>query len=366
MNSYSGSRRPLRRAKAARGSVAAIVALAALINGSLVRPAFAQGSDPATARALFAEGRKLMAEKKYEDACPKFEESLRLDHGMGTQFNLAFCWEQQGRTASAWATFLDVAAAARAAGQSEREAAARDRASALEPKLSRLTIKVPAPVEGLEITRDDVAVGRAAWGSAVPVDPGTHTLEASAPGKKPWQQQVSVAGGSRVSVDVPQLADAPVAVAAAPPEPEPVRSRRDESLRDSEPMSDEGVSGARVAAWVFGGVGVVGLGVGTYFALSFLSNRSEYNKRCVIQENCEDTTMGVMPPRELVEFYDYKDKALSARTGAYVSFGIAGAALMTSTILFITSGQNSNRGDISVAPLMGSDDGWGAALSGSF
>ncbi|MET0410768.1 MAG: hypothetical protein ABW217_05710 [Polyangiaceae bacterium] len=343
-----------------------MVALAALINGSLVRPAFAQGSDPATARALFAEGRKLMAEKKYEDACPKFEESLRLDHGMGTQFNLAFCWEQQGRTASAWATFLDVAAAARAAGQSEPEAAARDRASALEPKLSRLTIKVPAPVESLEVTRDEVAVGRAAWGSAVPVDPGTHTLKASAPGKKPWQQQVSVAGGSRVSVDVPKLDDAPVAVAAAVTEPEPVRSRSDEPARDMETLRDEGVNGTRVAAWVIGGVGVVGLGLGTFFALKFQSERDKYDGLCVVETNCPEPGPGEAPTPERVEFFERKDNALAARTGAYVSFGVAGAALVTSTILFITSGQNRDRGDISVAPLLGSDDGWGAALSGSF
>src|SRR4051794_25809493 len=67
-------------------------------------------SESAAARALFAEARKLMAAERYDEACPKFEESLRLDQGIGTQFNLAHCWEKQGRTASAWGMFLDVAA----------------------------------------------------------------------------------------------------------------------------------------------------------------------------------------------------------------------------------------------------------------
>ena len=86
-----------------------------------------------------------MAQGKHADACPKLEESQRLDPGIGTQFNLAVCYEQVGRTASAWSTFLDVAGAARAAGQTEREKVARQRATALEPRLIRLTITAPVP-----------------------------------------------------------------------------------------------------------------------------------------------------------------------------------------------------------------------------
>src|SRR5687767_6169905 len=104
-------------------------------------PAHAQ-TDSAAARALFSEGRELMEKDRFEEACPKLEESLRLDHGMGTQFNLAHCWDKLGRTASAWALFLDVAAAARASNQPQRETAARERAKALEPKLTRMRIEV--------------------------------------------------------------------------------------------------------------------------------------------------------------------------------------------------------------------------------
>src|SRR5262245_32588034 len=93
-------------------SAIALGLVGSLVLGGAPRRAVAQ-SDSAGARALFAEGRALMDKDRYEEACPKFEESLRLDPGMGTQFNLAHCWEKLGRTASAWALFLDVAAAAR-------------------------------------------------------------------------------------------------------------------------------------------------------------------------------------------------------------------------------------------------------------
>src|SRR5262245_57364431 len=98
-----------------RASVMASALSLALLAPSAARAQSA--SDPATARVLFAEGRKLLAAKNYAEACPKFEESLRLDSGIGAMYNLADCWEKSGRTASAWAMFLDTAAAARAANQ---------------------------------------------------------------------------------------------------------------------------------------------------------------------------------------------------------------------------------------------------------
>src|SRR6266545_6749182 len=106
----------------------ACVALALLIVIGSPARAFAAAGDEAAARALFLEGRKLVDEGNYADACPKFEESLRLDPGTGTSFNLADCFEHVGRTASAWARFLDVAAASKAADQADRERVARARA----------------------------------------------------------------------------------------------------------------------------------------------------------------------------------------------------------------------------------------------
>src|SRR5262245_30710139 len=110
----------------------------------------------AAAAALFEDGRRLMGEGKFAEACPKLEESQRMDPGMGTLYNLATCWEQTNRTASAWVGYRDVAAAALAAGQSDREKVARGKAAALEPRLMRLKITVHPDVAhgGAEVKRD--------------------------------------------------------------------------------------------------------------------------------------------------------------------------------------------------------------------
>src|SRR4051812_37121593 len=170
----------------------------------------AQSGDSAVAQALFDEAKALMAGGQAAAACPKLEESQRLDPRSGTLINLASCYEQTGRLASAWGRYVDAAASAKLQGNSEREQVARERAAALVPRLSKLAI-VLAPalsaLPGLELRRDGAVVGQPAWGVALPSDPGQHKVSATAPGHRPFEATVTVAGeGQTSTVNVPELA----------------------------------------------------------------------------------------------------------------------------------------------------------------
>lgn len=179
----------------------------------------AQKGDIAGAEALFQEGRRLMDEGKSEAACPKFEESQRLDPGTGTLWHLARCYQETGRLATAWATFHQVAQEAQRLGEKPKVKAALDRAKKLEPKLHKLRIEVPEEnqVKGLAITRGDAQVGSGAWGAAVPVDKGEVLIEASAPGHETWTETVDVSGKKREhSITIPLLEVSPT------PEVEPI------------------------------------------------------------------------------------------------------------------------------------------------
>ena len=180
-------------------------------------------SSDAAATALFDEGLKLMARHDYAAACPKLAESQRLGPSGGTLFNLAECYEHVGRTASAWAAWKDVAARANAAGKSDVERRALARAAALEPNLAKLTLTIdPASdVPGLAVTRDGVAVGHAEFGTPIPVDPGDHTVEASAPAKQSLSTHVVVAAKQAEATLKISLLDAPP---VAPPTPAPEAS----------------------------------------------------------------------------------------------------------------------------------------------
>ena len=215
-----------RTGRAAPARRIAVVLALALAPAALSVPAGAEPTreDRAAATALFDEGRKLAAAKKYAEACPKFEGAMRLDPGMGTLFNLSDCYEQTGRTASAWSGFRDVAAQAKAANLPDREQAARDRAAALEPKLAKVRIVVPPELAGaaLTITRDGSQVPSALVGTGIPLDPGPHTIRVVAEGKEPFETQITLpAKGGTVDVQVPVLApkkaDGPAATATAAP-----------------------------------------------------------------------------------------------------------------------------------------------------
>ena len=272
-------------------------------------------ADKAAAQTLFDEGRKLMAAGKLTEACPKLAESQKLDPGVGTQFHLADCYERTGQTASAWAGFLDAASAARSMGQADREKVAKERAAALAPRLSKLTITSSVvSLAGLEIKRDGAAVGRALWGTAVPVDPGSHMIEATAPGKKAWRSTVKVEGdNASVIVAVPALEDAPVETQATP------------SLGASTDLPPEGKT-RRTIALVVGGVGVVGLGIGTAFALQAKAKYDDSLPSCPTDKNiC--SAQGV----------SLRDDARTAGNVATVAIGAGAAALVAGAILFLTA-----------------------------
>jgi hypothetical protein len=151
-------------------------------------------ADPA-AQAAFDEGRRLMAAKKFDEACAKFEASQALEPLSGTLANLATCNEARGRVATAWAQWVDTEALAHQAHNVRREQLARDRITELRPRLPQLTIDVDPGLPGLEVRRNGEIVPAALLGGPFPVDPGAQRVDATAAGRPPWRAEVTAVEG---------------------------------------------------------------------------------------------------------------------------------------------------------------------------
>lgn len=179
------------------------------------------------ADALFRQGRELMEAGEFEEACRRFEESHRLDFAVGTLMNLALCYKEAGRNASAWSAYRSAAAAARDRGQVERQEVAAKEAADLEKQLNYLVFKVNAPAPDLQITLDGTSIAPSLWSTLLPVDAGTHTLHATAPGHQPRSLTVNVEATStevviealvpRIDRDAPASTDATADIPPAHP-----------------------------------------------------------------------------------------------------------------------------------------------------
>ncbi|AUX38760.1 uncharacterized protein SOCE26_001380 [Sorangium cellulosum] len=206
-------------------------------------------AEESAAERLFREGRALLVEQRFAEACPKLEESLRLEPSLGTTLNLAFCHERLGNVATAWVGFQEALTTARTAGDAAREAFARSRLDALEPRVPWLRVRAAAGGAGadqLTILIDGAALDPVAWDKELPVDPGDHVVAAAHLGEIFWQTTVAMRESQRVDVDVPAAAPAEPAPATAPEPAQQTAAQRDgareeASARSAEPRATGGL-----------------------------------------------------------------------------------------------------------------------------
>jgi hypothetical protein len=282
------------------------------------RPALAQSAtDSASAESLFNEALALLAQEKPAEACRKLEESQHLDPGVGTLLYLADCYQQLGRTASAWATFREAAYLAKDKADN-REHVAIEHARALEAKLSYLTLDVsPEPGVSLEIQHDGKAMGQALWGTAIPVDPGPHALQASAPGKQPWSRTVNVPDGPHEErVSVPRLLDV---------EPEPAVAVKPLPLAPPRPSPSKNQQ--TPIGWALLGVGSAAVITGVVLIVAARDDDKD------AQAQCRPDRVSLCSPAGV----ELGNSARTKATWAGVSTGVGVAALAAGVTLLLTA-----------------------------
>jgi len=304
--------------------------------------------DSAVAQSLFDDATKLITAGNWADACPKLEESQRLDPEQVTEFKLADCYEHVGRTASAWTTFLDLAEVARKANRADRERVARDRAGQLEPKLTRLTVEVPpdARAPGLVVKRDGEVLGEGQYGVAVAVDPGKHVVEASAPGKKTWSDSRTVSGeGATVSLKVePLVTDTSGGASAA-------TATATGSAGGETPGGEKKGSPLKTVGIVLGGVGVAGIALGSVMGILAIGKNNDSNSgHCDKTTNvCDSTGLSL------------RSDAVTFGNVSTVGFIAGGVLLAAGATLWILAPSSS----VQAAPAVGTNGG-GVVVTGRF
>jgi hypothetical protein len=280
-------------------------------------------SEKAAAEALFQEAADLMAANRFDDACKKYQASQELDPAVGTLLRLADCYDRVGKSASAWALFIEAETVARRADQVERAEIAATRAGELKQRLSTLKLQIAesGSAPGLTIVVDKAAIPEPSWGTALPFDPGTVRIQASAPGYESWSSEVEVpTGPAETTVTIPMLERAPQ------------KSTEQRGLLTSgseTPSAAEAPDSSlqSTLGYVAGGVGLAGLAAAGAFSYRAYTLNQDSLDLCATDDPNACTTKGKA----------LRDDATKYGTYATIAGGVGGGLLITGLVLVLTA-----------------------------
>lgn len=304
-----------------------LATIAFVAASALARSAAAQSaSDSDRAEKLFTEASALVEQGNYTDACPKLAESQRLDPALGTQYNLALCYEQIGQLGSSWRNFAAVARLAHEAGKTGRERASREKMAALRDRAPHLVIN--AVETDVTIKVDGDVADPSTW-SYYPVDPGQHTIDVTASAREPWKTTKTVTGeaGSTFVIDVPKL----VSLTGARVVEAPASG-----------------SALHTVGWVAFGFGVAGVAAAIVTGVVILQDKSTADASCT--PTCVDQA-----GRDAV------NRGTTLLPINAVAWGVGVAGLAAGVVMVLIKPSRSSTASAWIAPTLG-----GVTLGGRF
>ena len=303
-----------------RARASAIVALAVGLLAGSVSAAHAQTRE-ADAERLFREGQKLMEERRYGEACPKFEAAYKKDGALGTLINLAFCHKEQGAIWYAWLEFREAEVKATELNRADRRDFAHARLTELEKTLPKVVLDNPHKVALTDVLVEDRKVWEAERGAAFATEGGQRKFTFRAKGKRPATVLINVNAGATRSdraqhVSVPDLENATAddlpPPPPAPPAPPPPERGKPDVVAPPPPSSS---SPQRTIGWV-----MIGVGSGAA-ALGIVTGAISYFGPCGHK---------ICTP-------DQRDSASTTAAVSTASLVVAGAALLGGIVLLLTA-----------------------------
>lgn len=319
----------------------------------------ASSSGVKMAQDLVEEGRALGQQKKWGEALERFQRAASLSRKLTPQlaFYIGFAESRVGKLVAADVDLRRAIDLARDANNDQVAKAAQAELPAVEARTPALTLTIngAAPPTSLQI--DGAALGLAAIGNAVPLDPGDHTVVIQFAGG-PVRKQITLVERQRLAVAI----DAPIGTGVVPTPQTPVPTPVVSSVPTTAPVvpppaEPSDGSGRRLTSLVIVGVGGAALVTSGIF---YLLARSALSP---VTTACPSNPCGRADLQS-----DYND----AKTKQTISIvlGAVGAGAVATGLIFYATGHSTDThaaasASAQFAPWV-APGGGGAVLSGRF
>lgn len=303
------------------------------------RKAFADSDEQqrATARILATEGFEAFQQQRWADVVDRFGRAESLVHAPPHLLYLARGYVHLGKLVEAHETYEKLTrevlppSAPRVSVQAQADGAKE--LSELDPRMSSLTISVSPASSNATVTIDGVALAPAMIGAEVPVDPGTHTIEAKAKGFVEAHQTVKIVEATRSSARL-ELQPAPPGAVATSGGPGAGNTAFGGSIETPPggPRPNASSSGLRIGGYVGVGVAVAAAGAGTAFLVESHRYRVDGDSACPMNLCLESKS-------SQIDSFNH-NATLFGQLGiaAFVTAGVAAATGVTLIVLSTQKG----------------------------
>ena len=281
----------------------------------------------AAARSLGTSGVEAFQRGEYQSASDKLEKAYRILRVPSIGLWSARALVKLGQLVHGSERYREVTQLENTPGQvtiqKQAQADAATELNALTPRLPSVLIEVEGDTAGLTLSIDGAAISSDLIGERRPVDPGPHVIEAQR-GEQRARAEVKLTEGESktVSLHLGAAALAATTALAAPARSVPPASNASSDASSAAAGTrSSGLGTQRKLALAAGGVGVVGIALGTVFGLKAKSKNDLAKQHCA-GSSCNDQAG--------VTFSDQAANAGNLSTVAFIvgAVGLAGGAAL--------------------------------------
>jgi hypothetical protein len=299
----------------------------------------------AAALELFQEGLRLEEKRDWSGALDRFRRVAAVKTTPQVRFHIALCLENLGKLVDALVEFQRAQRDAVETGATNVSTNAPKHISDLRERIPRVIVALPSGVSDPSVSIDGTTVAAALVGTAVPLDPGPHTLVVEAKGRRSFTKSFELterAPPLTIDVELPEETD------AGGPSPGPDPDRK--GPKDEKPTRS-------ALPFVVGGIGLAALaGGGVMYALRG-STITELEEACgPTRDRCPDDKRALA------------DRGQTYTTVGNVLLGVGVVAVGAAVVLYVTGGpskSSSSSARAMIQPTVGPGT-FGLGLSGAF